>query len=172
MNRHAFPLACTAAFLGACFALAAGVRPNLTPSLPVGLYHLRSLPTEPRRGDVVELCLPPAIAGFGIGRGYVGYGGCPDGSMPLLKPVAAVPGDTVQITPEAVLVNGVPVVPPALSTDSAGRLLPALAQGLYRVQPGEVWLLSDHERRSWDGRYYGPVPISALRHTAAPLLTF
>ncbi|MFC0389141.1 conjugative transfer signal peptidase TraF [Muricoccus vinaceus] len=165
------PVTCAALLAGWCGALAAGVRPNLTPSLPRGLWSLAEAPAELQRGDVVEFCLPHDVAVFAYDRGYLGHGLCGDGMMPLLKPVAAIPGDVVEIGEDGVRVNGIPVVPRGLTQDSQGRPLEPLAPGRYAVQPGDVWLLSGYERRSFDSRYYGAVPRSSVLRTATPLWT-
>lgn len=155
-------------------AAAAGVRVNWTPSLPVGLYAKREAPegATPRRGVIVEACLPSGAAAFALKRGYVGPGPCPSGTMPLLKPAAAVHGDTVDIAEDGVRVNGTLVAGPGLEQDSQGRPLPPLVPGTYAVVPGTVWILSDHDPRSFDSRYFGPVPVESVRASARPLLTF
>ena len=88
----------------------------------------------------------------------------------MLKPVAAVAGDTVDVDAAGVAVNGVPAVPPGLARDSRGRALAAVPPGRYPVPSGAVWLLSSHSPRSWDGRYWGPLPVEAVRGEAWPLL--
>lgn len=155
-------------------AAAAGVRVNWTPSLPVGLYAKRDVEqgSQIRRGAVVEACLPSGAATFALKRGYVGPGPCPSGTMPLLKPAAALPGDTVEIAEDGVRVNGALVVGPGLQEDSDGRPLPPLVPGAYAVVPGTVWILSAHDPRSFDSRYFGPVPLETVRASARPLLTF
>lgn len=165
------PLSGAALLVGWCGALAAGVRPNLTPSLPRGLWTVAEAPADLQRGQVVEFCLPHDVAVFAFVRGYIGRGLCPDGAMPLLKPVAAIPGDEVEVGDSSVRVNGIPVVPPGLTEDSEGRPLQPLAPGRYRVQPGEVWLLSAYERRSFDSRYWGGLPREFVLRTARPLIT-
>lgn len=166
------PVTSAALLAGWCGALAVGVRPNLTPSLPLGLWSVAEAPADLRRGDVVEFCLPHDVAVFAYLRGYIGHGLCDDGAMPLLKPVAAIPGDEVEIGEEGVRVNGTPVVPPGLTQDSQGRSLEPLAAGRYAVQPGDVWVLSGYERRSYDSRYFGAVPRSSVMRTAKPLWVF
>jgi len=153
-------------------AIIAGVRVNWTPSLPVGLWLLHDIDAVPGRGTVVEACLPPDAAAFARARRYLGPGNCPGDAMPVLKPVAAVPGDMVEIAADAVRINGAVVVPPGQDRDSLDRPMPVLAPGPYRVRPGEVWLLSTYEPRSFDSRYFGAVPAALLRATATPLLVW
>ncbi len=47
--------------------------------------------------------------------------------------------------------------------DSAGRALSHVAWGRHRVASGEVWLFGFNDRRSWDSRYFGPVPLANVR---------
>jgi type IV secretory pathway protease TraF len=44
--------------------------------------------------------------------------------------------------------------------------------GRRRVAPGEVWLFGFHNPRSWDARYFGPVPLSGVRGVLQPILTW
>src|SRR5881296_3096055 len=86
----------------------AGLRLNLTGSLPVGLYLAAG--DVPARGALVLVCLPPEVAAFARARGYVPRGGaCPGGVVPIGKPILAVAGDTVTVTRTGLLVNGRPV---------------------------------------------------------------
>ena len=90
--------------------------------------------------------------------------------MPLLKQIAAVPGDTVRVTEAGISVNGRPLPHTApLASDSQGRPLPHVPPGIYQVEPGTVWLLSTYNARSFDSRYFGPVPVAALRARLRPI---
>jgi len=155
-------------WLGSPLALLAagwfvGLRLNLTGSLPVGLY-LESRAT-PVRGAIVLACLPPEVAAFARERGYVPRGGtCPGGVLPVGKPILAIAGDTVSVTPTGLLLNGVPVPnSQALEVDRKGRPLPRLAVGRYVVGPGELWVLSPYSRLSFDSRYFGAVQAGQVR---------
>lgn len=149
------------ALLAACWC--AGLRLNLTGSLPVGLYLASR--AAPVRGAIVLACLPPTVTAFALERGYVPRGGtCPDGALPVGKPVLAIAGDTVAVTPTALLVNGAPVPnSQALEADRKGRPLPRVAVGRYVVGPGELWVLSSYSRLSFDSRYFGAIQASQVR---------
>jgi conjugative transfer signal peptidase TraF len=126
---------------------------------PVGLY-LRTAP-RPGRGKLVEVCLPPTVARFGIERGYIGHSWrCSDGTEAVGKRVLGMTGDLVDIDPASVL-----------KTDTAGRPLQHFPFGKYRLKAGEIWL-SGSARNSWDSRYYGGVPIANVRANLTPLLTW
>ena len=159
-------LAVGAAILaGLACAGAAGLRFNTTPSMPVGIWRVTP------RGEIARGAIVTACPAAREARRYLRPGDCPLGVEPLVKPVAAVAGDVVTVSSAGVAVNGLPVAHTAqLARDSAGRSLQAVPAGRYRVAPGTVWLLSGHDPRSFDSRYFGPVPISAIRAVMRPVL--
>jgi type IV secretory pathway protease TraF len=44
-----------------------------------------------------------------------------------------------------------------------------VASGGYSVPAGEVWLLSGHDPRSFDSRYFGAVPVTNIQGVARPI---
>jgi conjugative transfer signal peptidase TraF len=87
-----------------------------------------------------------------------------------VKPVAAVAGDLVTVTSQGVAVDGKPVAnTKPFAEDEAGRPLRPVPIGVYRVAPGEVWLLSGHDPRSFDSRYFGAVPAANVTGVARPI---
>jgi conjugative transfer signal peptidase TraF len=90
---------------------------------------------------------------------------------PLLKHIAALPGDHVSVSGEGVTING-RLWPrsESLAFDHAGRPLTHWPFGEYTVAPGDVWLLSD-SAQGLDSRYFGPVSLSLINATAEPVLT-
>jgi conjugative transfer signal peptidase TraF len=151
----------------------AGLRLNSTPSMPRGLWRVVGNDAPLYRGEIVTLC-PPDTEPIrqGAERGYIPPGSCPSGYEPLVKPIAATAGDTVAVTSAGVVVNGEPVRGTAqLAHDSAGRPLHAFPAGSYRVAQGDVWLLSGHDVRSFDSRYFGPVPAANVQGAARPVWT-
>lgn len=151
-------------------AQAAGFRLNMTPSIPEGVYIAD--PKPPARGDLVLVC-PPDTPFFRGARanGYLFRGRCPGGYVPLMKPVAAVEGDTVDVTPAGIRVNGVALANTrAYSADAHGNRLPHPQTGRHVVDAGEMWLLSSYDRRSIDSRYFGPLPISRVETVVRPVL--
>lgn len=151
-------------------AHAEGLWINTTDSMPEGFW-LEISPHPARSGDVVLLCLPDTpTERLGRSRGYIARGPCPAGGEVLMKPIAATAGDDVEVTPSGISVNGIATRNSAqLSRDSLGRPLPAFPAGRYRVPFGELWLVSAHNARSFDSRYFGPVPEAAVRGTVRPL---
>lgn len=155
----------------ALVAHAAGLRVNATASMPLGLWRLETTPRSLRVGEIVVFC-PPDSAAFreAVDRGYLAHGACPGGFEPLIKPVAAIPGDLVTVAADGVAVNGEPVPGTApLARDTAGRPLLAVPAGSYHVTSGEVWLFSGHLRESWDSRYFGAVPAAGVQGVARPV---
>ncbi|GMR28771.1 conjugative transfer signal peptidase TraF [Stenotrophomonas sepilia] len=159
--------------VGVLVAAAAGVRLNVTPSVPVGLYYQTPAPQHPKRGSLVVVCLDPSEpqVAAAIARGYLPVGNCPGGVAPLLKPVAGVPGDRIVADTHGVRVNGVlqPGSAP-LSQDPQGHPL-QLSPTDYVVQPDQVLLLTK-QPLSFDGRYLGPVDAHSIQAEARPLLLF
>ena len=131
---------------------------NLSPSVPLGVYHRVAEPVM--RGSIVVVCLPTHIGTFARSRGYLGYGPCPGHAEHLGKRVAGIPGDTVRIDRDGVRINNF-LIPNSqlLHTDTRGRLLPEGPRSVI-VRSGEIFLLSTDNRRSFDGRYFGAIPVS------------
>jgi conjugative transfer signal peptidase TraF len=150
---------------------AAGGRLNLTPSAPLGLYWLTASPAS--RGDWVLFC-PPAEPVFveAVRRGYVPMGHCPTGSVPLLKRLAAVAGDVVQIAPAGICINGEPIPQTSqMKTDGLARPLPSPRfNGV--LGSGQALVVASLSPRSFDGRYFGPVDRRDLSGAVRPILTF
>jgi len=173
MSRRAVTMCGAGATLLAVMAIAyqAGMRINMTPSMPIGLWAIASARAIPSRGDIVTVCLPNGAAlRQAMQRQYIAAGACPDGAEPLVKPVAATGGDLVTVTAAGISVNATPVANTApLARDEAGRVLRPIPTGSYRVVPDQLWLLSGHDPRSFDSRYFGAVPIANVLGIARPL---
>lgn len=143
---------------------------------PPGIY--RSFVLRPgntlARGELVLVCLPETLARFALERGYLARGaGCGDGIEPVGKRIGALVGDTVQLAPDYVAVNGTPLPNSASRVrDSRGRNVPHVAFGTHAVKADEVWLFGEADPRSWDSRYFGPVPTSAVRAKLTPVITW
>ena len=161
--------AATAAFFLALFIIPGrlGIRWNASPSLPVGFY----IESEETVWSCRVLSLR-AVGRFAAIRGYRSEGTCPDGATPLMKPVVARFGDTVDVSPDGVSVNSrlVPNTAPR-AADTQGRPLQHFPFGRYLVDRGTVWVASSYNPRSFDSRYFGPIPESSIRAHLRPLLT-
>jgi conjugative transfer signal peptidase TraF len=89
--------------------------------------------------------------------------------LPLIKRVLALPGQTVCRTGVFVTVDGI-VMGSAREKDRNGRKLPEW-QGCRVVAPEHVFLMNWDEPSSFDGRYFGMLPISAVLGRAEPIWT-
>jgi conjugative transfer signal peptidase TraF len=148
-----------------------GLRVNDTASMPRGLWQVRKVGAPLRRGEIVTVCLSDTVlVQEAAARGYIPAGTCSGGHEPLVKPIAAVGGDLVTVTRQGVAVDGRPIENTAqLTRDSAGRPLRPVPAGIYKVRSGQLWLLSGHDRRSFDSRYFGPVPAANVQGVARPV---
>jgi type IV secretory pathway protease TraF len=88
-----------------------------------------------------------------------------------MKPVVARARDSVRLSERGVTVNGraIPNSAPLLK-DTANRLLSSWPYGTYTVQPGTIWVVSGFHPRSFDSRYFGPIPEALVRNYVRPLL--
>lgn len=90
----------------------------------------------------------------------------------MLKKVFGMPGDRVVISKDGVTVNGRLIRNSKLDTlDPAGRRLPRFRMDRTLSQ-GQVFLMSDYNRRSFDGRYFGPIKESNIISVVRPLFTW
>lgn len=147
-----------------------GYRLNLTPSEPLGLWRIEPLRRPVAVGDLVFIC-PPVTAAFEAGRrhGYLRSGLCAGGLAPLIKTVAALPGQHIEIT-DLVVIDGTPLATSGLrKRDAAGRSMTPDSGGV--VPPRHLFLHSSFAS-SYDSRYFGPVPEAGLLGLARPVLTF
>ena len=144
---------------------------NTDSAAPAGVYRVVARGIE--RGGLVAACLPIRIAQEGLARGYLRTGACVGNAEPVGKIVGALPGDSVEIEPGWVAVNGARFARSKVAThDSADRPLPHVAWGSHRVGPGQVWLFGFNDRRSWDSRYFGPIPLANVRGEIEPVVTW
>lgn len=149
-------------------AAAAGVRVNVTRSIPLGFYRTSAEPI--RKGAYVMFC-PPQREVFkeALKRRYIDPGDCPGGSYPMMKRILAAKNDRVQIGPQGVTINGVPVPnsKPRLM-DGARRALPHWS-GNFTVQPGDVIVMGEN-KVSFDSRYFGPIPRQQISTVIQPIV--
>lgn len=173
--RRPLSLAAALAILMFCalpLILLAGARVNVTSSFPPGVYWV--VDKVPERGDLVLFC-PPQRDVFDLARerGYLQSGTCPGGYMRMLKRLAAIAGDEVLILPEGISVNGqVQERSQPLALDPSGRNMPHPQFGKLQVAADEALLLSDYNRYSFDGRYFGAVPMSQVEEVIRPVLVW
>ena len=155
--------------LGTLYALVVAFMPpsiyNYTPSEPLGLYRLTYLsPGQYKRGMTVVFPVPAPFRPMVDRRRYANPG------TPMLKKIWGMPGDIVCETAGWVALNG-RIIGPVFRTDTEGRPLPRI-RGCYRIPPGYFFPASNYIKNSFDGRYIGVVPFTAIEAEATPEWTF
>ncbi len=146
-----------------------GLRINLTPSEPLGLWRIVPLDRPVAIGDLVFICAPPGpVLAFGLERGYFRRGSCPGGAAPLIKTVAALAGSRIEISTDVVIDGAALPRSELIARDGAGRALTPWTGGL--VPAGQIFVHSPFAG-SYDSRYFGPIPDAGLLGLAWPILT-
>lgn len=165
-RRHILGLAFTGSSILVCACLAVlwskpAVRLvwNASASAPTGLYWITQT-QQIERGDFVVIKPPPSIARYLADRRYLPI------NVPLMKHVAALPGDKLCRKGMSVTINNIPVAT-AKKRDRFHRLLPVWL-GCQIIRDGEIFLLN-HTDDSLDGRYFGPLPASGIIGRAHPV---
>gem|GEM_PF-3309728 len=123
-----------------------------------------------KRGDLVLVCLNNVYKKYGLERGYLIKGNKCDGIDPLIKRVIALPGDSVILHRDYIMVNNTKYPYATASHDSRGILLNSYPRQKYPNTNG-YWLIGTHHKNSWDSRYWGPVPRQQIVTTLKPLIT-
>lgn len=147
-----------------------GLRVNLTPSYPLGVWRIEPLARDLTVGDRIFIC-PPQVPAFELARvrGYLGRGLCPGWFSPLIKTIVAVAGQHVVID-GSIAIDGVRLAHSSVRpADGQGRALTPAAGGI--VPDGQLFLLSEFAG-SYDSRYFGPTPAAGVLGLAYPLLVF
>lgn len=146
-------------FLAGGFAALLALTPwfkiNVEPSVLYGLYCISRLPATLERGMLVTLPTPEAI------RPWHPWW------IPLLKPIAGLPGDQVCVLSVGMWIDGQPYG--LVYERGHGKPLPRL-RGCFTVPDGHVWLATK-TRQTLDSRYYGAIPFTTLTAQAHPLWT-
>lgn len=135
---------------------------NASASVPIGLYAVQPIGVLAVT-DLVVARPPEPLGDWLDERRYLPK------DAPLIKRIAALPGQKICRDGLAVTVDGI-VVAEARERDHAGRPLPVW-RGCFVLLLGEVFLLNWDEPASLDGRYFGPFPMNAVIGRAMPLWT-
>jgi conjugative transfer signal peptidase TraF len=138
---------------------------NETRSEPLGLYRVVAHPQgDYRRGMYVLFPVPDSVQSLVYGRHWIRAG------VPLLKELWGLAGDEVCVLADRLQVNG-QYVGPVFERDRTGQALPKI-RGCFEVQSGSFFAASNHLPNSFDGRYFGALPLSQLLGEARPVWTF
>ena len=135
---------------------------NASASAPEGLYLL--VPADHLAvGQLVAVRPNSVFEGLMARRGYLPRG------VPLLKHIAALPGQQVCRKAGSITIDGRHVAD-ALERDRQGRPLSSW-KGCFSLSGGNVFLLNADVPDSFDGRYFGPTPTSSIIDIAVPVWT-
>ena len=118
-----------------------GVTANITDSEPLGFYI--QVGGLPHRGSLVQL-------------------------RPLMKHLAGIPGDVIQVTPKGSYINGKLWPNSAIPKQTHGYK--PYPFGAIRLQGNQYWMLGSSED-SWDSRWLGPITGDLIAGTITPFWT-
>jgi conjugative transfer signal peptidase TraF len=135
---------------------------NASNSVPIGLYRVQPA-TRLTATELVVVRPPDLLAAFLDLNGYLPFG------VPMLKRVLALPGQTVCRNGLTIAVDGIDVGE-ARGRDGRGHPLPTW-HGCRVVADLDVFVMNWQSADSLDGRYFGPLPASAVIGTAVPVWT-
>jgi conjugative transfer signal peptidase TraF len=137
---------------------------NLSSSEPVGLYVVNPLHGNLTRGVIVLMRCPDGYEKYLYGRNWLPKG------WPLFKTVSGTSGDRFCIMEDVLTVNG-RVLGTVYASDDKGRPLPKL-KGCRTIPENHFLPIGTRLSTSFDGRYFGAVPVSLVIGTAKPVLIF
>jgi signal peptidase I len=117
---------------------------------------------EPQRGDIVvfrdpreeeiEESVPEAVIRSVLEAIGVRTRGLDD----LIKRVVGLPGETIEIVDNQVVIDGVPLEEPYLDEVEMPD------EGPFQVGEDEVFVMGDNRNASFDSRRFGPIPLEDL----------
>lgn len=119
------------------------MRPALRPDELVAVNKTAYLFSGPSRGDVVVFVDPTHL------------------DQQLIERVVAVPGDTVEISPSSVIVNGVTLSEPYVDVPAGVSENPRVVPQ-FKLKPNEYYVLNDSRLVSNDSRTFGPISRSNI----------
>jgi conjugative transfer signal peptidase TraF len=138
---------------------------NLTDSVPIGIYKS----TQDSNAPYVAFCLSADAVRKAQSAGFIiGKGTCPGGFEPLLKPFFRAAADNkIMLSAEGVFTQyGLLKNSKPKPVSSTGKPLDHYPYGVYR---SGIWVVSDYNPNSYDSRYFGPIPESAIQFYAEPV---
>ncbi len=133
---------------------------NASASVPLGYYRVMA-PLPLKVGDLVLLHTPASVRQLADQRRYLPK------TVPMIKHIAAMGGDTVCAQEARILINGRPSVK-RLRKDSLGRVMPWW-NGCHILSIGEVFVLNPDAPQSFDSRYFGVVSTKLVIGKLRPL---
>ena len=154
---------CIISFLSAAvLSRVCGFIINYTDSLPRGIYQLRPF-NRAEHDMIVVFPVPEPVRDIVYGRGWLMKGAL------LMKPVAALSGESVSITDKGLYINK-RLFGPVFVSDRQGMPLPRLRFSSLLTHD-QIFVASPY-KRSFDSRYFGPIHVNDILAQAIPVLTF
>lgn len=135
---------------------------NASASVPIGFYAVKPLDAA-SVSDLVILEPPSPLGDWLLEHGYLGA------DVPLIKHIAALPGQRICRTGVTVSIDG-ETVATAKERDRFDRPLPVW-QSCRLLTDEQVFFLNPDTEASLDGRYFGPLPRDTIIGRAVPLWT-
>jgi conjugative transfer signal peptidase TraF len=135
---------------------------NASASVPIGLYRIAPF-DRIEVADLVALLPPEPLSSFLAERGYLPR------NVPLIKRVLALAGTPVCRRGTTIIAYD-HAFGEARPADRLGRDLPVW-QGCRTLGDDEVFLMNWDAADSFDGRYFGPLPTSAITARVIPVWT-
>jgi len=136
---------------------------NVTDSLPHGIYYVSKRSTY-SRGDIVCFPIPAEVEPMVTGRGWLKKGHL------MMKPIAALPGDEVCLNGSSLSINN-EQKGNIRSVASEGRPLPRYAH-CGPLGDDELFVANAADSKSFDSRYFGPIPKDEIKGRAQPIWIF
>lgn len=149
-----------------------GARINTTRSIPVGLYW--KIESIAKKDSYVVFC-PPQKSVFDMAkeRGYISAGYCPGQYGYMMKKIMATENDVVKIAKNGVYVNGQFLKnSQKMKHDGGKRPMPQLVTPEIVLKKGEVLLMSDVSKTSFDARYFGVLNKTQIESVITPVITW
>lgn len=139
-------------------------RINITTSFAPGLYKEVG-GKDIHIGDLVVFCPPKKEAfTYGLSKGFIPSGSCPGGTIPFIKKIAALEGDNISID-SFVYINGI-----KQQNSDIQDSVPFNHKGGI-VAKDHVFFLSDYNKKSFDGRYFGELNKNVIISKVKPIFT-
>lgn len=161
LRRHGKATLGGLAMIGLAAFAAGALRPstpmivyNASRSAPLGFYRVTPL-IPLSRGDLVLVETPASVRKLADTRGYL------PATVPMIKHVTALSGDTVCAHADRILVNGT-VIAGRQKYDHLHRVMPWW-EGCRTLGMDDVFLLNPAAPLSFDGRYFGVASVRLIR---------
>lgn len=152
---------CSALYLG-FFTVSPIFAYNYSASLPKGWYLIVKQEKERYKiGDIVAFEVPKDMESYTYGRHWMRPGEL------LLKEIGALEGTRYAISPQGFLIED-RYVGPVFATDSRNLEMPK-RYGKFSVKENCFLPISKKYSNSFDGRYFGDIPLEAIHFKAVPL---